>query len=122
MARILFIDDDAHTGEIFKAILEEAGHQVVVAQDGVQGLALYRKNPTDLIITDILMPVKDGMAVINELKRDFPDVKIIAISGSDEDERRQFFFDVSRILGAKRTFQKPVDPGDLLAAIKELLR
>lgn len=122
MARILFIDDDAHTGEIFKAILEEAGHQVVVAQDGVQGLALYRKNPADLIITDILMPVKDGMAVINELKRDFPDVKIIAISGSDEDERRQFFFDVSRILGAKRTFQKPVDPGDLLAAIKELLR
>ncbi len=122
MARILFIDDDAHTGEIFKAILEEAGHDVVVAQDGVQGLALYRKNPADLIITDILMPVKDGMHVINELKRDFPDVKIIAISGSDEDERRQFFFDVSRILGAKRTFQKPVDPGDLLAAIKELLR
>ena len=95
---------------------------LVVARDGVEGLAFYRRNPTDLIITDIMMPVKDGMTVINELKRDFPDVKIIAISGSDEDERRQFFFDVSRILGAKRTFQKPVDPGELLAAIKELLR
>ncbi len=122
MARILFIDDDAHTGDIFKVILEDAGHDVVVARDGVEGLAFYRRNPADLIITDIMMPVKDGMTVINELKRDFPDVKIIAISGSDEDERRQFFFDVSRILGAKRTFQKPVDPGELLAAIKELLR
>jgi CheY-like chemotaxis protein len=122
MAKILFIDDDAHTGDIFKQILEEAGHEVVAARDGVQGLALYRKTPADLIITDILMPVKDGMHVINELKRDFPNVKIIAISGSDEDERRQFFFDVSRILGAKRTFQKPVDPGDLLAAIDELVR
>lgn len=121
MARILFIDDDAHTGVIFKAILEEAGHDVVVARDGVEGLAFYRRNPTDLIITDIMMPVKDGMHVINELKRDFPEARIIAISGSDEDERRQFFFDVSRILGAKRTFQKPVDPAELLAAIKELL-
>jgi CheY-like chemotaxis protein len=66
------------------------------------------------------MPVKDGMEVINELKRDFPQAKIIAISGSDREVRREFFFDVSRILGAKRTFHKPIDPVELLQAIREL--
>src|SRR5437868_2677773 len=118
MAHILFIDDDASTVDLFKRILEGAGHRVVTARDGGEGLARYRESPTDLIITDIMMPTKDGMHVINELRRDFPAAKIIAISGSDQDDRRQFFFDVSRILGAKRTFQKPVDPTELLNVIK----
>ncbi len=120
MARILFIDDDVQTLDLFGQILKGAGHEVIMARDGVAGIALYRKNPTDLIITDIMMPVKDGMEVISELKRDFPQAKIIAISGSDRAERREFFFDVSRILGAKRTFQKPIDPVELLQAIREL--
>jgi CheY-like chemotaxis protein len=120
MARILFIDDDEQTLDLFGQILEGAGHEVIRARDGVTGIELYRKNPTDLIITDIMMPVKDGMAVINELKRDFPQVKIIAISGSDPEVRREFFFDVSRILGAKRAFHKPIDPAELLQAIREL--
>ena len=122
MARILFIDDDPPTLELFEQILKGAGHEVIMARDGVTGIALYRKNPTDLIITDIMMPVKDGMEVINELKRDFPEAKIIAISGTGREERREFFFDVSRILGAKRTFEKPIDPAELLQAIRELVR
>ena len=87
---------------------------------GSQGSRFTGKNSTDLIITDIMMPVKDGMEVINELKQDFPQAKIIAISGSDREVRREFFFDVSRILGAKRTFHKPIDPVELLQAIQEL--
>src|SRR2546429_9668968 len=83
MARILFIDDDVQTLDLFGQILEGAGHEVIMARDGVTGIALYRKNPTDLIITDIMMPVKNGMEVINELKRDFSQAKIIAISGLD---------------------------------------
>lgn len=121
MARILLIDDDVHTLNVFRPILENAGHEVIVAQDGQSGVALYRKHRTDLIITDIMMPLKDGMKVISELRSDFPDVKIIAISGSGQEERREFFFDASRIMGAKRTFQKPVDPAELLAAIEELV-
>ena len=120
MARILFIDDDEQTLDLFGQILKGAGHEVIMARDGVTGIALYLKNPTDLIITDIMMPVKDGMEVISELKRDFPQVKIIAISGTGREERREFFFDVSRILGAKRTFEKPIDPAELLQAIREL--
>src|SRR3989449_4129448 len=121
VAKILFIDDDVQNLDLFGQILEGAGHEVIMARDGVTGIALYRKNPTDLIITDIMMPVKDGMEVINELKRDFPQAKIIAISGSDREARREFFFDVSRILGAKRTFHKPIDPAELLRAIRELV-
>src|SRR2546422_2095713 len=52
MARILFIDDDEQTGDLFGQILEGAGHEVIIARDGVTGIALYRKNPTDLIITE----------------------------------------------------------------------
>jgi len=121
LARILLIEDDEISRVALARILESAGHTVVAAEDGVKGMALYRQRPTDLIITDIMMPVKDGMHVINELRRDFPDAKIIAISGSDEEERREFFFDVSRILGAKRTFQKPLDIPELLAVVGELL-
>ncbi len=121
MARILIIEDEEVSRVMLAQILKEAGHTVVAAEDGVKGLALYRQRPTDLIITDIMMPAKDGMHVINELKRDFPEAKIIAISGSDKEDRREFFFDVSRILGAKRTFQKPIHPPELLAAIEELL-
>src|SRR5438093_11455022 len=102
MARILFIDDDPPTLDLFGQILKGAGHEVIMARDGVTGIALYLKNPTDLIITDIMMPVKDGMEVISELKRDFPEVKIIAISGTGPDERRALLLDVSRSLGAKR--------------------
>ena len=121
MARILIIEDEEISRRTLAQILETAGHTVVAAEDGVKGLALYRQRPTDLINTDIMMPVKDGMQVINELKRDFPEAKIIAVSGSDKEERREFFFDVSRILGAKCTFQKPIHPPELLAAIDELL-
>src|SRR5438309_9058143 len=105
MARILFIADDVQTLDLFGQILKGVGHEVIMARDGVAGIALYRKTPTDLIITDIMMPVKDGMEVISELKRDFPQVKIIAISGTGREERRALFSDVSRILGGKRTFE-----------------
>src|SRR5437899_12759478 len=108
MARILFIDDDPPTLDLFGQILKGAGHEVIMARDGVAGIALYRKNPTDLIITDIMMPVKDGMEVISELKRDFTEANIIAIYRSSREDRRELFFAVSRIIVAKLTYQKTI--------------
>jgi YesN/AraC family two-component response regulator len=81
MANILIIDDDQQILNMLSQILKRAGYGVVEALDGKQGLKLYRENPTDLIITDIIMPEKEGLETIMELQRDFPDVKIIAISG-----------------------------------------
>jgi len=122
MARILIIEDEEIFRTMLRQILEERGHTVAEADDGITGIALYRRHPADLIITDIIMPNKDGMAVISELKRDFPDVKIIAITGGGQKGQAEFFFDASLILGAKRTFLKPVHMPELLAAIDELLR
>ena len=121
MARILIIEDEEAFRSMLRQVLMESGHTVREAKDGSEGIALYRQHPADLIITDINMPVKDGMHVINELQRDFPGVKIIAITGSGNAEQWDFYLDVSRILGAKRTFLKPIHMPELLAAIDELL-
>ena len=121
MARILIIDDEEIFRTMLRQILEDAGHAVVEAADGIEGVALFRQHPADLIITDIIMPKKDGMQVISELKRDFPDVKVIAITGGGQKGQADFFFDASLILGAKRTLLKPVHMPELLAAIEDLL-
>ena len=81
MARILIIDDEEKFRKMLRQMLERAGHEVVEAPDGKEGVKLYREKLTDLIITDIFMPEKEGIQTIKELKRDFPEAKIIAISG-----------------------------------------
>jgi len=121
MASILIIDDDDGSRTMLRQILEAAGHTVVEAEDGVQGVAFYRQQPTDLLIVDIMMPVKDGMTVINDITRDDPQAKIIVVTGGGQRGQAEFFCDASRILGAKRTFLKPIDPAEMLAAIEELV-
>lgn len=121
MASILIIDDDDSSRTLLRQILETAGHAVVEAEDGVQGVAQYRRQPTDLLIVDIMMPVKDGMTVINDITRDDPQAKIIVVTGGGQRGQAEFFCDASRILGAKRTFLKPIDPAEMLAAIEELV-
>jgi CheY-like chemotaxis protein len=81
MARILVIDDERIIRTIVKHALEEDGHEVIEAGDGEEGIQLYRKNPTDLVVTDIIMPRKEGIETIKELRRNYPDIKIIAMSG-----------------------------------------
>jgi YesN/AraC family two-component response regulator len=82
-------------------------------------LEKFRKNPTDIIITDIVMPEKNGMEAIKELRRDFPDVGIIAISGGAQVGPYSFLMTAQR-LGADKVFAKPIDHGELSAAIQEL--
>jgi DNA-binding NarL/FixJ family response regulator len=83
-------------------------------------IKLYRANPTDLIITDLIMPEKEGIETIMELKKDFPDVKIIAISGGGR-SKPESYLNLAKQLGAKRVFPKPIDREELLNAIRELL-
>lgn len=120
MKRILVIDDDVQMRQMLKQMLERQGYEVVEASDGKQGLALYRQTPTDLIITDIIMPEKEGVEMILELKRDFPDVKIIAISGGARDIDAQccLAYVESKV---SRTFIKPFNREELLEAIQNLL-
>ena len=81
MARILIIDDEPQIRSMLKLMLEREDYEVVEAPDGVEGIKVYRQNPADLIITDLIMPNKDGIGMIIDLKKEFPDVNIIAMSG-----------------------------------------
>ena len=81
VARILVVDDDKAVRLLLRAVLERQGHSVVEAENGAEGLQCYRAAPTDLVITDIQMPVMDGLQMITELRGAFPTAKIIAISG-----------------------------------------
>ena len=119
MARILIIEDDQAVRDLLTHALERENHQVVVASDGEIGITLYRATPCDLVITDIYMPKKEGLETITELRREFPGVKIIAISGDPAEG-----FDplsLARKLGALRTFVKPFVLNEFLIAVKEIL-
>lgn len=120
MKRILVIDDDIQVRQMLKQTLQRAGYEVAAAADGNEGIKLYRDEPTDLVITDIIMPEKEGIETIMELKRDFPDVKIIAISGGGRVVPGNYL-EIAHRLGADRTFAKPFDRVELLEAIQQLL-
>lgn len=121
MARILVIDDEEVIRVQLRLVLEEAGHEVDEAGDGEAGCRLFRERPTDVIITDMVMPKKDGANTILDLWRDFPDVRIIAISGGDGTSTPEEFLEYAGAFGALRTFAKPVAHDELLAAVDELL-
>ncbi len=102
-------------------MLERAGHTVCEAGDGKTGLREYRTNPADLLITDIVMPDKDGLEIILELWRDYPDAKIIAISGGGAQISSEMCLDYARVFGALKTLAKPVERKTLLDTVNELL-
>lgn len=115
MATILIIDDEEPIRALLRITLEVAGHEVEEAPNGRIGLDLYRHRPTDLIITDILMPELNGLDMILALTRYFLDAKVIAISGVDGETN---VLDVAKLLGARRTFHKPFSIPQLLEAVR----
>ncbi|MBU0691040.1 response regulator [bacterium] len=119
MARILVIDDDEDVRNMLRRILEHDGHEVSDAANGDLGLRQYRANPADLVITDIIMPEKEGIETIRELRREFPDVRIIAISGGGRVGPSDYL-NAARMMGAKRTFTKPFSRQEILDCVHEL--
>ena len=120
MGRILVIEDEDQMRKLLRQVLEEAGHEVAEASDGLEGIRLYRENPADLIITDMIMPKKEGMEIILDLKLEFPDVKIIAISGGGR-VGPEPYLQVAEGFGAERVFTKPFHIKELLEAVKEII-
>lgn len=121
MKKILVIDDDDLFGSMMKRMLEQAGFDVELAVDGRQGVRMFRQTAPDLVITDIIMPEKEGIQVIMELKEISPDVKIIAVSGGGRRIEGSMILPMAKQLGAGYIFDKPVDRSKLLAAINEML-
>ena len=120
MKRILIIDDDIQIRQMLRQMLEREGYEVNDASNGAEGIELYRDAPFDLIITDIIMPEKEGLETIMELKGDFQYLKIIAISGGGRIDSKDYL-KIAKKFGADRTFSKPFDREELLAAIEKLL-
>jgi len=115
MATILVIDDQKPMRALLRDTLEGNGHEVLEASNGLLGLERYRERAADLIITDILMPEMNGLEMMLELKRSFPNVKVIAISCGPE---REGGLHAAMLLGARQTFQKPFDMRALLDAVR----
>ena len=121
MARILIIDDEPQIRSMLKLMLEREGYEVVEAPDGVEGIKVYRQNPADLIITDLIMPNKDGIGMIIDLKKEFPDVNIIAMSGGGLNKPDGYLKGAKK-LGAACTLTKPIDREEMLRAVKDILK
>jgi len=120
MEKILIIDDEPHICAVLREILVREGFTVEVAPDGQVGVAMWRKDPVDLVLTDIFMPNKDGIETILELKRSRPHAKIIAMTGGGQQRFREMG-PIAAFLGAELTLEKPFNRQSLLAAIRSVL-
>lgn len=118
--RILVIDDDPQIRKLFKRKLSSEGYDIREASNGKEGYRLYCREFPDLVITDIVMPEKEGIEMITDLKREFSDVKIIAISGGGKGSPDGYLL-VAKHLGVERTFTKPVEWSELIDAVRVLL-
>jgi len=121
MAYILVVDDDYQIRLGVRKLLERAGHEVTEAIDGQEGIDMYRDRPADLVILDIMLPRKNGLEVIQELQTDYPNIKIITISGADQVDQVNLLPD-SIQLGALRAIPKPFAPQYLLEVTNGLLK
>lgn len=120
MAKILVLDDEPSILLMIKKMLEKAGHQVDIALNGKEGMRLFEKDKPDLVVTDIIMPEKEGLETIFELRRLHPDLKIIAISGGGRISP-DGYLPGAKLLGADKVFPKPLDQKEFLSAVSELL-
>ena len=118
MPSVLIVDDEEAIRRLISSTLEQAGYRVHEAADGKEGLSRYRQSPADLVIMDILMPDQDGLESILTLRREFPNAKIMAITGGSDMIGILNFLDVARMLGARRTLQKPFEMQRLLDAVQ----
>ena len=120
MARILVIDDDEQVRKALRALLQREGYDVAEAPDGREGMKAVQEHIPDLVMADIIMPEQDGLETIRKIRKDYPDVKVVAISGGGDLEPR-FYLHFASGFGALRTLTKPFERQELLDTVRELL-
>jgi CheY-like chemotaxis protein len=119
MARILLIDDNDSIRTVLQETLAHFGHTVIEARNGKEGLELFQHANVDLVITDIVMPERDGLDVVRALREKDPPVNIIAISGAGG--RAEDYLELAHVMGAVKVLLKPFSTDVLMAAVNELL-
>ena len=117
---ILVIDDEPAALDVICKILMHAGYDILAAKNGQEGVDLFRQHPCDLVITDMVMPVKDGLQTILDLRAESPDLPIIAISGGGNISKERYLA-VAGYLDNVVTVGKPFTVETLVGAVKNLL-
>lgn len=120
MARVLVVDDEEFIRFTLRQMLEKAGHEVVEAVNGQDALDCFERSPIDLVITDIVMPEKEGIETIVELRRHQPDLKIIAVSGGGRTKTMDYL-DIAERLGADSAIAKPLQRQVVMDAVNKAL-
>ncbi len=120
MKRILIIDDEPHILLMLKKMLERSGYEIDLASNGDEGLRLFKNKPSDLVITDIIMPEKEGLETIRGMKKLQPELKIIAMSGGGKISADNYL-ETAKIFGASSIIEKPFSQQDMISSVKELL-
>lgn len=120
MATILLVDDDELLGDMLQRVLRRSGHEVVRAFNGKEALQLYDPENIALVLTDLVMPEKEGLELISELHRMHPEVKIIAMSGGGR-AGAENYLPVAKHFGAVCTLRKPFSIEVLMKAVTEAL-
>jgi CheY-like chemotaxis protein len=106
--RILIVDDDDQFRLMLRRLLEREGYEVFEARDGKEGIKAYRNLRTDVVVTDIIMPEMEGVETIMKLRKEFPDVKVFAISGGGRNSPDSYL-SMAEKLGARFIMEKPLD-------------
>jgi CheY-like chemotaxis protein len=120
MARILLMDDSDEIRALAARVLRSDGHTVAEAGNGKEGLRLLREVGADLVITDIVMPEREGLETISEIRRTRPDLPIIAMSGGGAGTAGDYL-SIAKALGARRVLEKPFGVAQLIALVREVL-
>lgn len=120
MASVLIIDDDSSIRRVLRGALERAGHRVEEAHNGADGMQRYRAAPADIVITDLFMPDQDGIETIQELRAEYPDALILAISGGAIGSATGTLTD-AMLFGANASLAKPFTMQQLTSAVAALL-
>ena len=130
MGSILIIDDEEDIRDALQMVLESVGHDVKVASNGDEAVELQHSEPADLIITDVIMPGKNGVDTIKELRQEFPGIRIIAISGGGSVQSTEYvpeaitttaYLAAAKEAGADMVFTKPFERNVLIQAVDDLL-
>jgi DNA-binding response OmpR family regulator len=130
MPTVLIIDDEPEVGEAMRRVLEREGFSVTIARTGDAGVIAYRETPTDLVITDIIMPRTHGVDVIRAIRAAPSATRIIAMSGGGnfgslayepEAITTSAYLAAARAAGADEILTKPFDKQDLVAAVRRLM-
>lgn len=121
MARILIVDDEPNMRLLISSMLKSPNHELLTAENGDAAIALLAKERVDLVITDLVMPQKNGIDLIMELKQSSPDLKILAMSGGGGINGRFDYLPIAKLIGAENILRKPFKREELCAAVAVLV-